>query len=302
MEAVLKANRPNLSAGSLRTYLSILNNLAKQIDESLDKPEDVIEHHKKIIEHLSNVPGNARKTRLSALIVYIEKAKDAEKVVEQFRSQMMNDVKDYDKQMKTQEMTERQKEGYLPMSTVLLKYHELEKEVVPTMKKETLTKGEFARVQLYVLLSCLLLIEPRRSLDYTEFRLRGKDHTQGNYMMTEKRKPYFVFQLYKTAKKYGKQTLDIPAKLHKIVKRWSELNPHEYLLMNTVQSNKITPTQLTNLLYGFFDKPISTSMLRHIFLMDKYKGMPGINEMKDTAESMAHSVSQAMEYVKKVPK
>jgi hypothetical protein len=43
-------------------------------------------------------------------------------------------------------------------------------------------------------------------------------------------------------------------------------------------------------------------MLRHIFLMDKYKGMPGINEMKDTAESMAHSVSQAMEYVKKVPK
>ena len=47
MEAVLKANRPNLSAGSLRTYLSILNNLAKQIDESLDKPEDVIDHYKK---------------------------------------------------------------------------------------------------------------------------------------------------------------------------------------------------------------------------------------------------------------
>jgi len=214
----------------------------------------------------------------------------------------MNDVKDYDKQMKTQEMTDRQKEGFLPMASVLQKYHELEKEVVPVMKKETLTKGEFARVQLYVLLSCLLLIEPRRSLDYTEFRLRGKDLTQDNYMMTEKRKPYFVFQSYKTAKKYGKQTLEIPAKLHKIVKRWSELNPHEYLLMNTVQSNKITPTQLTNLLYGFFDKPISTSMLRHIFLMDKYKGMPGINEMKDTAESMAHSVSQAMEYVKKVPK
>jgi hypothetical protein len=302
MEAVLKANRPNLSAGSLRTYLSILNNLAKQIDESLDKPEDVIEHYKKIIDHLSNVPGNARKTRLSALIVYIEKAKDCEKAVEQFRSQMMNDVKDYDKQMKTQEMSERQKEGFLPMASVLQKYHELEKEVVPVMKKETLTKGEFARVQLYVLLSCLLLIEPRRSLDYTEFRLRGKDLIQDNYMMTEKRKPFFVFQSYKTAKKYGKQTLEIPAKLHKIVKRWSELNLHEYLLMNTVQSNKITPTQLTNLLYGFFDKPISTSMLRHIFLMDKYKGMPGINEMKDTAESMAHSVSQAMEYVKKVPK
>lgn len=302
MDKVLLANRPNLSAGSLRTYTSILKNLGKQLGVALETPEDIIDNHKKIIEHLANVAGNVRKTRLSALIVFIEKAKQSEKVVEAFRKQMLDDVKEYDQQINKQEMTERQKEGYIPLSEVMGKFHALEKEVAPIMKKDTLDKKEFARVQLYVLLSCLLLIEPRRSLDYTQFKLKGADETKDNYMKTEKRKPFFVFNQYKTAKKYGKQSLPIPAKLHKIIKRWSVLNPHEWLLMNTQLSNKISQTQLTHLLYGFFEKPISTSMLRHIFLTDKYKDVPALAEMEKTAENMGHELSTALKYVKKVPK
>jgi hypothetical protein len=301
MDKVLLANRPNLSAGSLRTYTSILKNLAKQIGLPLDTPEEVIDNHKKIIEHLSNIPGNVRKTRLSALIVFIEKAKQADKVVRAFREQMMDDCKNYDKEINKQEMTERQKEGYIPLSEVMGKYHTLEKEVIPIMKKDTLDKKEFARVQLYVLLSCLLLIEPRRSMDYTEFKLRNADATKDNFLKTEKRKPYFVFNTYKTSKKYKQQVIEIPPKLHKIMKRWMELNSHEWLLMNTPQSNKISQTQLTNLLYSFFEKPISTSMLRHIYLTDKYKDVPALAEMEKTAENMGHDLTMALKYVKKVP-
>jgi hypothetical protein len=298
---ILLENRPNLSDGSLRTYTSILQNIAKQTGLSLDTPEEVIDHHKKIIDHLANVAGNVRKTRLSALIVFIEKAKGADKVVEAFRKQMLDDCKDYDQQINKQEMTERQKEGYIPLSEVMSKYHTLEKEVVPIMKKDTLDKKEFARVQLYVLLSCLLLIEPRRSLYYTQFKLKSPDETKDNYMKTEKRKPFFVFNTYKTAKKYGKQTLDIPAKLHKIMKRWSQLNPHEWLLMNSGQTNKISQTQLTHILYSFFEKPISTSMLRHIVLTDMYKNAPALATMVKTANDMGHSVLQQIAYAKKIP-
>ena len=301
MDKVLLANRPNLSAGSLRTYTSILKNLSKQIGLPLDTPEEVIDNHKKIIEHLANVPGNVRKTRLSALIVFIEKAKGADKVVSSFREQMLGDCKEYDKEISKQEMTDRQKEGYIPLAEVMGKYHALEKEVVPIMKKDTLDKKEFARVQLYVLLSCLLLIEPRRSMDYTEFKLRNADPTKDNFLKTEKRKPYFVFNTYKTAKKYKQQVIEIPAKLHKIMKRWIELNPHDWLLVNTRMDNKITQTQLTSILYSFFEKPISTSMLRHIYLTDKYKDVPALAEMEKTAENMGHDLSMALKYVKKVP-
>lgn len=301
MDKILLANRPKLSPGSLRTYMSILTNLEKQTALPLKTPEEVIEYHKEIIDHLKDVPGNVRKTRLSALIVFIENAKGADKVLKTFREQMTTDNKQYKEQIDKQEMTERQKEGFIPLSEVMEKYHALEKEVLPLMKKDTLDAREFVRVQLYVLLSCLLLIEPRRSLDYTEFKIRNVDETKDNYMKMTKRVPSFVFNQYKTANKHGQQSQDIPPKLYKIVKRWTELNPHDYLLMNTKQSNKITSTQLTQFLHSFFGKPISTSMLRHIYLTDKYKAMPALVEMQETAKAMGHTVEEALRYVKKVP-
>jgi len=301
MEKILLANRPKLSPGSLRTYVSILKNLEKQTALPLQTPDQIIEFHEEIMKHLADVPGNVRKTRLSALIVFIEKAKGAEKVMEAFREQMTTDSKAQKKQTDKQEMTERQKEGYIPLSEVMEKYHALEKEALPLMKKETLDAREFVRVQLYVLLSCLLLIDPRRSTDYTEFKIRKVDDTKDNFLRVEKRKPSFVFNQFKTARKRGQETVEIPLKLHKIIKRWVELNPHDYLLMNTKQSNKISPTQLTQILHGFFGKPLSTSMLRHIFLMDKYKGMPALEDMKETAQNMGHDLGTALTYVLKVP-
>lgn len=301
MDKILLANRPKLSPGSLRTYMSILTNLEKQTALPLKTPEEVIEYHKEIIDHLKDVPGNVRKTRLSALIVFIENAKGADKVLKTFREQMTTDNKQYKEQIDKQEMTERQKEGFIPLSEVMEKYHALEKEVLPLMKKDALDAREFVRVQLYVLLSCLLLIEPRRSLDYTEFKIRNVDETKDNYMKMTKRVPSFIFNQYKTVRVHGQDEKVIPAKLHKIVKRWTELNPHDYLLMNTKQSNKISPTQLTQILHGFFGKPISTSLLRHIYLTDKYKAMPALVEMQETAKAMGHTVEEALRYVKKVP-
>ena len=104
MEKVLLANRPKLSPGSLRTYTSIINNLSKQIGVPLESPDDVIENHKKIMDHLREVPGKVRKTRLAALIVFIEKAKGADKVVDAFRKIMVDDCKDYEKELNKQEI------------------------------------------------------------------------------------------------------------------------------------------------------------------------------------------------------
>ena len=301
MEKILLANRPKLSPGSLRTYTSILKNLEKQTALPLQTPDQIIEFHEEIMKHLADVPGSVRKTRLSALIVFIENAKGAEKVIKSFREQMTTDNKQYKEQIDKQEMTERQKEGYIPLSEVMDKYHALEKEALPLMKKETLDAREFVRVQLYVLLSCLLLIEPRRSLDFTEFKIRNVDETKDNFMKMNKRVPSFIFNQYKTVRTHGKDEKVIPAKLYKIVKRWTELNPHDYLLMNTKQSNKISSTQLTQFLHCFFGKPISTSLLRHIYLTDKYKAMPALVEMQETAKAMGHTVEEALRYVKKVP-
>jgi hypothetical protein len=40
-------------------------------------------------------------------------------------------------------------------------------------------------------------------------------------------------------------------------------------------------------------------MLRHIYLTNKYKDIPALSKMEEVAADMGHSVSTAMEYIKK---
>ena len=263
----------------------------------IEKPDDVIKLHKEIIHHLKDVPAKNRKTRLSALVVFVDKEAHSKEAVECFRRQMTDDGKVADDEADEQKLTDRQKEGMMSYDDVMKMYRVLEQEVSPLLKRASLDKKQFSRVQMYVILSCLLLIAPRRSTDYTEFKLREIDPESDNFMKIEKRKPYFVFNKYKTANKYKQQKEEIPTKLKSIIAAWEKLNPHDWLLMNSKQTGKINPTQLTHLLYSFFEKPVSTSLLRHIYLSNKY-GNINLKEMKEDAEKMGHSVAEQMKYVK----
>jgi len=52
---------------------------------------------------------------------------------------------------------------------------------------------------------------------------------------------------------------------------------------------------ITRLLNKVFDKKVGSSMLRHIFLTDKYKDT--LEEMKKDSVAMGHSTSQQRDYV-----
>jgi integrase len=297
---ILKKNRPELSLGSIRTYSSIIKNLGIQMNIDTSDPNNICKNYKKIIDHLKDVPPKLRKTRLSALVVYCDKNEKFKDEVDAIRNLMLKDDKESEADMKEQKLNDKQKENMIPYEEVMSMYNRLEKEVAPLLKMNNLDKNQFNKVQLYVLLSCLLLIPPRRSLDFTEFKIRNIDKEKDNYMDIIKRKPYFVFNQYKTAKKYKTQQVEVPKKLKTIIDRWTSLNPHDYLLMNTRQTGKITPTQLTNMLYQFFGKNISTSMLRHIYLSNVYKDVPALLDMEKRASDMGNSIKETFEtYVKK---
>lgn len=301
IEETLRANRPNLSANSIRTYKSIIQNFGKQMGIKIETPEDVITHHRAIMAHMANLSAGGIKTRLSALIVFIEKeAEQAKEALERFGEMMKTKMKQVSEQADDQKMTEKQKKAMIPWEDVLKKYHELEKEIEPLLEQDDLSKEQFARFQMYVLLSCMVLIEPRRSLDWTEFKLRNVDETKDNFLRVVKRKPFLVFNTYKTAKEHGQQVVPCPPKLYKILKgEWFLKNKHDWLLMNSTQKNKINSTQFMKLLYGFFGSNVSTNILRHSFLNKKYKDVPSIKDMKKTATNMGHTVKQALQYVVK---
>ena len=297
MEAILKANRPHLSDSTVRTYKSIIVNFGKQMGIKIETPEDVIKNDKAILAHIENLSAGIIKTRLSALIVFVEKAENAKETLERFGEVMAKKMKQANEEADEQKMTDKQKKAMIPWKDVLKKYHTLAKEVEPLLEQDDLSKEQFARFQLFVLLSCMVLVEPRRSMDWTEFKLRNVDEENDNFLRVVKRKPYLVFNKYKTAKKTGQQIIACPPKLYKILKgEWFLKNKHDWLLMNVGQTNKINSTQFTKLLYDFFGSNVSTNILRHSYLNKKYENVPAIKEMKKTATNMAHSVKQALQY------
>jgi hypothetical protein len=298
VKEVLKANRPKLSEGSLRTYESVIRTVCKQLAIN-ETTEAVIENHGDIIDSLKENTPNVRKTRLSSFVVFIEKDKGADKALEAFRKVMKEDVPKCIAQQESQEKNDKQRDGMIPLKEVMAKYHAWEKTALPLMEKDKLSAQEFFRVQTYVLLSCLLLIDPRRTLDYTAFKIANADESKDNFLKFVKRKPFLVFNTYKTAGKYGQQMVACPPKLAKIILRWKTLNPHDHLLMNFSQTGPFLASNMPKLLNTFFDKPISTSMLRHIFLTDKYKDAPPLKDMNDTATAMGTSVGTMLTYVKK---
>ena len=303
MIKIIQRNRPHLAMSSCKTYVSIIRNLGNQIHTDLSNPEDIVTHKDDIIKHYKELEPKLRKTRLAALITFLDGGKHsvegAEDTIKQFRQQMMKDTDVYTEEQKNQEKTDKQKDGWMSWDEIVADYKNLEKEVSYFKTQTNLNKNQFKRVQIYVLLSCLLLMPPRRSTDFTAFKIRNEDELNDNYMTVKNRKAYFVFNTYKTSKKYGRETVEIPNALKNIILRWKLINKNDYLLVNSNMTKKINPTQLNNLLYDYFNRPLSTSLLRHIFLTEKYSDIPAIKEMEKTAHDMGHSVGQAMQYVKK---
>jgi ribosomal protein L18 len=137
-------------------------------------------------------------------------------------------------------------------------------------------------------------LPPRRSQDYTELKIRNYDTKKDNYYKSGK----FYFNVYKTAKTYGLQVIDVPKELDIIMKKWIKINTNDYMLYST-NGNKLTSPQVTRILNKVFDKNVSTSMLRHIYLTNEYKDIPALSQMQNIATEMGHSIGTAMEYIKR---
>ena len=127
------------------------------------------------------------------------------------------------------------------------------------------------------------------------------DDTNQNYLVVASRnRKYFSLGSYKTDGKYGTKKISIDSKLNTIINRWLLHNKSGFFLVN-IRGGPLSDNSLTKLLNKIFsssNKKISSTMIRHIYLSEKYKNVQ--NEMKNDAAVMGHSVdTQQNIYVKK---
>lgn len=293
METAIKSNKPSISASSLKTYMSVLKSLYFKKHDKKASPDINIhwfDNQDEIIELLADKPASSRKTTYAALIAITDKN-------DKYKAALMDDGKAYDKFIKSQTKTEKQEEAWKSFDEVKHIVEAAHSKVKPLLNSKTpLSLEEYKKVQDFIILALTsgVYISPRRSMDWVDMKLKDVNRETDNYID----RGNFVFNKYKTAKYYQQQKVSIPKDLKLILNKFIKLNPHEYLL-TTDKGTKMTGVRLNQKLNKLFDGAISTSMLRHIYLTEELKNVPALEKLEQMAHDMAHSVGEALEYVKK---
>lgn len=289
IKIILKEKRPNLSDSSIKTYDSIIRNLYKKVFKKSEIDLEDLNNSDKVLEYLREIPSNKRKTILAAITVLTDN--------ENYRHQMNEDVNEYNNEISKQEMTETQRQNWITKDEVNDLLDKLENESKILYKKKDKSVKDLRTIQNYIIL-CLLsgkYISPRRSLDYTKFKIKGDiDREKENYLD----KNMLVFSSYKTAKSYGIQKVKIPTKLKNILIKWISINPTNYLLFdsNMNQMSSVKLNQTLNKLFG--NRKISINALRKSYLTDKYSEMSRkTKELEEDMTAMGSSTNVSQNYI-----
>lgn len=286
----IKLKRPSLANSTIVTYSSIIFNVFKNVFQkdifSIDKLNNEAE---KVIQSLAELKPSSRKTKLSALYILTDN--------ETYKNHMMDDIQCYKKDVQKQSMTDEDKSNWVSENKINELLQELKTKANFLFKKKILSINDLQEIQDYIILLLYSgIISVRRSKDYVDFKIKNIDKVNNNFMERNK----FIFNVYKTAKFYGKQEIELPLSFKKTILQWIKINPTEYLLFDS-NKNKLNSVKINHRLNKIFgkDKGSGTNMLRHAFLSNKYKHTIDTNkELANDLANMGSSMGQSTTYIK----
>lgn len=304
----------NLTESSVLQYIKTLINLHKKIFnheqiknlnflKDIDKIVNVVEENYK-----ENTQKNIYNS-LSSILFPVKEQKGFKKIYEFYKSKSIELNTKISQINSSGEKSEKQEENWIEWKDVLEKRNTLHDEVDKIKLKKNITESDYETLLKNLVISLYTYLPPRRN-EYQSLLLvpteKDLDDNKNYYILDEHK---IILNNYKTSKKYGKQEIEIPVELKEAIINYLQFHilyvsnkkkkKHFQIpfLVNRNGEALVQINSLTRLLNKIFKKKIGASMLRHIYLSDKYG--EEIEEMKEDAESMGHSLSQQKDYVKK---
>ena len=220
--------------------------------------------------------------------------------------------------MKSGELTAKQKSAWIDWKSIVKLRKMVNRRVNLTkLYDRPFNRKDFLVLQRLLILSLLTMLPGIARLDYATIRIISKkkfdqlaNQTAENYLVTG-RQQKIIFQKYKTFKTYGvvnipiaKYSRPLQRLLQRHVRYLRENFPeNDCLFLNqnlTCMSRNSLTKFLQRLFKEFFKKNVSVTMLRHIFLTNKYDKKQ-LEEQAETSKFMMHSPSMMKDYVKKRP-
>jgi len=300
-----KLENKGLSESSINLYL---RNLEKLNDNLPLKNLSFLNNVDNIMSKLGNYRENTKRLYLISISSVLN-VENKTKLYDKYFKLMIDKNKELKSQESQNEKTPQQSENWIEWEKVIEKNEELKKQV-EKIKGKVINEKQYNDILKYLILSLYTMQPPRRNSDYqfmNVVKINPGDDLK-NYLVINDSK--FIFNKYKTQKKFGKQEENINENLMNIINLYLKYHPKikGKMLKNTNEPFLVyydskplnSVNSITRILNSIFDRKIGSSLLRHIYLSSKYEDV--IEEQKKDAQAMAHSVSQQRDYVKKSEK
>jgi len=203
--------------------------------------------------------------------------------------------------------TETQKENWIEQEDVNRIFDSLSEKTMPLLRKKKVNEMQWKEILSFVVLCLYTIHAPRRNLDYKKMlyvndtsAIDANHLKDFNYYNPKENK--FYFYNFKTAGTYHCQEVEVHPKLKEVLTMYMKLSPlkkeiNPYLLCKYDGTPLLGVNDITRILNKIFDKKIGCSMLRNIYLSDKFSNT--VNTLKNTASDMGTSSRVIQErYVK----
>lgn len=269
-----------------------------------------LKNQESVAQRLSEFAESTQKTLLSVIVSALSTVKDKptyKRIYTHYYNLMMAKSKDANGK-DTSEKTDKQEKNWLDWDVIKAHEDRLKTESNQLPSKD-LTPGQWDTLLSFMLLSLFTQFDPRRNQDYQLMYVvkNAKQATdkEKNYLtLAEPRQ--FIFHKYKTAKTHGTQTFPVPESLnpildaylarHPLVPSLKKLPAAGVPLLTHLDGSPLTAVNsITRILNRIFGKRVGSTMLRHIYLSNKYD----VAEMNETAEKMGHTGAVQRTYLKK---
>lgn len=278
----------HLAETTIKGYMNSLHNLnCKKSFTSLDFLYDT----EQVEECLTRFKYSSQKTMLTA-VCSVLKMKKLDSLHKYYFEKLMDKSKDM--KMGDHEKTETQEKNWMTWDEVI--------KIKNKLHRDDHVHGN--RIK-HLAISLFTDIPPRRTQDYTLMdvvdRYTDKLDNNKNYLVLDD--DLLIFNRYKTSKNYGQQTIKIPPVLRNSIDEYLAEHPlrkenlKQYPLLTNRKGEAFKASNsLTMLLNSAFGKKVSASMLRHIYLSNKFGDE--LKQRQQIAKNMGHSVSQQADYIK----
>lgn len=278
----------SIKESSKKLYLS---NLKRLNDNQEPTDYNFLKNTAKILDKIQHLKDNTKRTYLISIVSVLKDQPKFKKPFDIYYQKMM----EYNKSLKTNTTkSETQTENWMSQDEIRKLWNDSLLNVVQLTKgKRKLESDAFETLMNFLVLSLYVLIPPRRN-DYMKMLvLLEPAELKPEYNYLDVKNKQFIFQNYKTNKTYSTQTIDIPKELMDVIQLYLKFRKDKTNLMPFLVKPDGTPFEsinaVTRILNKIFKKKISVSLLRNIYLTDKYAKEN--KEKEKDATAMATSVN-----------